>query len=73
MHHSSLRHWRCRWYCFDGGNSGTVEGAKVTASVVEHFRGKKLYSFKKKRRKGYRRKIGHRQELTKIQVDAITA
>ena len=50
-----------------------VEGAKVTASVVEHFRGKKLYSFKKKRRKGYRRKIGHRQELTKIQVDAITA
>ena len=45
----------------------------MTASVVEHFRGKKLYSFKKKRRKGYRRKIGHRQELTKIQVDAITA
>jgi large subunit ribosomal protein L21 len=51
----------------------TVEGAKVSASVVTHYRGKKIFSFKKKRRKGYRRKIGHRQELTKIQVDAISA
>jgi len=51
----------------------TVDGAKVTASVVENFRGKKIYSFKKKRRKGYRRKIGHRQELTKIKVEAISA
>ena len=50
-----------------------VEGAKVTASVVENLRGKKIYSFKKKRRKGYRRKIGHRQELTKIKVETITA
>ena len=50
-----------------------VEGAKVTASVVENLRGKKIYSFKKKRRKGYRRKIGHRQELTKIKVESITA
>jgi|TARA_B000000557_G_scaffold205686_1_gene171269 large subunit ribosomal protein L21 len=49
-----------------------VEGAKVTVSIVEHLRGKKIYSFKKKRRKGYRRKIGHRQELTKIQVEKIT-
>ena len=49
-----------------------VEGAKVTVSIVEHLRGKKIYSFKKKRRKGYRRKIGHRQELTKIQVETIT-
>ena len=50
-----------------------VNGAKVKASVVENLRGKKLYSFKKKRRKGYRRKIGHRQELTKIKVEAISA
>ena len=51
-----------------------VEGAKVVASVVdEHLRGKKIYSFKKKRRKGYRRKIGHRQELTRIKVETISA
>lgn len=50
-----------------------VEGAKVSVSVLEHFRGKKIYSFKKKRRKGYRRKIGHRQGLTKIKVESITA
>ncbi len=50
-----------------------VDGAKVKASVVENLRGDKIYSFKKKRRKGYRRKIGHRQELTKIKVEAINA
>ncbi len=50
-----------------------VDGAKVKTSVVENFRGKKIYSFKKKRRKGYRRKIGHRQGLTKIKVEEITA
>ena len=50
-----------------------VDGAKVKASVVENLRGKKIYSFKKKRRKGYRRKIGHRQELTKIKVEEISA
>jgi len=50
-----------------------VDGAKVKVSVVENLRGKKIYSFKKKRRKGYRRKIGHRQELTKIKVEEITA
>jgi large subunit ribosomal protein L21 len=50
-----------------------VAGSKVVASVVENLRGKKIYSFKKKRRKGYRRKIGHRQELTRIKVESITA
>ena len=39
----------------------------------EDLRGKKIYSFKKKRRKGYRRKIGHRQDLTKIKVEEISA
>lgn len=50
-----------------------VEGAKVKVSVVGDLRGKKIYSFKKKRRKGYRRKIGHRQDLTRIKVEEITA
>ncbi|MDF7808567.1 50S ribosomal protein L21 [Pontiellaceae bacterium B12219] len=50
-----------------------VDGAKVKVSIVENLRGKKIYSFKKKRRKGYRRKIGHRQELTKIKVEEISA
>jgi len=50
-----------------------VDGVKVKASVVEDLRGKKIYSFKKKRRKGYRRKIGHRQDLTKIKVEEISA
>ena len=50
-----------------------VAGAKVKVSVVENFRGDKIFSFKKKRRKGYRRKIGHRQGLTKIKVEEISA
>ena len=45
-----------------------LAGAKLTAKVVEHYRGKKLISFKKRRRKGYERKMGHRQELTKIEI-----
>jgi len=48
-----------------------VSGAKVTSTVLEHVRGPKLVSFKKKRRKGYSRKIGHRQELTVLKVDKI--
>ncbi len=46
----------------------TVAGAAVTAEVVEHLRGPKVISFKKKRRKGYKKKIGHRQELTRIKI-----
>lgn len=48
-----------------------IDGAKVTFMVVEHIRGKKVVSFKKKRRKGYSRKIGHRQELTVLKVETI--
>jgi len=48
-----------------------VEGAVVTAEVVEHYRGEKVVSFKKKRRKGYKKKIGHRQNLTKIRVVSV--
>ena len=50
-----------------------VENAKVTATVVENFRDKKIYAFKKKRRKGYRKKIGHRQGLTKLKIETISA
>ena len=49
----------------------TVESASVKAKVLDHFRGKKLINFKKKRRKGYKRKIGHRQSLTKIEITQI--
>ncbi|MCK5803397.1 MAG: 50S ribosomal protein L21 [Lentisphaeria bacterium] len=49
-----------------------VEGAKVELEVNEHFRGKKLIVFKMKRRKSYRRKNGHRQELTRVTVKDIT-
>jgi len=49
----------------------TVGGAAVLADVVEHKRGEKLIVWKLKRRKGYRRKAGHRQELTVVRVKEI--
>ena len=59
----------------DGANIkvGTpyVEGAAVTLEIVEHFRGPKLISFDKKRRKGYSRTVGHRQELTRATVKSL--
>jgi large subunit ribosomal protein L21 len=48
-----------------------VEGAKVTAKVLGHDRGDTLIVFKKKRRKTYRKKNGHRQYLTQIQIEEI--
>ena len=48
-----------------------VSGAKVTAKVLEHLKGDKVIVFKKKRRKGYRVKNGHRQYLTKIEIQKI--
>ena len=48
-----------------------VEGAKVSATILAHLRGDKVKVFKKKRRKGYRVKNGHRQQFTKIKIDAI--
>lgn len=51
----------------------TVAGAKVLADVVEHIRGDKKIAFKFKRRKGYHRTVGHRQELTVVKVKEITA
>ena len=49
-----------------------IEGASVKAEIVEHLRGEKLVIFKKKRRKNYRRKRGHRQELTNLKIQEIT-
>ncbi len=51
----------------------TVSGAKVKATVLSHLKGDKVIVFKKKRRKGYRKKNGHRQSFTKIQIEAINA
>ena len=54
-------------------NIGTpmVDGAKVSAKVLDNFRAKKIVVFKMKRRKGYRRTIGHRQNLTRVEITAI--
>src|SRR3989344_2156708 len=48
-----------------------VEGSKVTATVVEHLRGPKLIIFKKRSKKGYKKKLGHRQELTEIEIKEV--
>lgn len=50
-----------------------VEGVKVTGKVIKHFKGKKIVVFKRKRRKGYRLKQGHRQNYTQIQIEKIEA
>ena len=51
----------------------TVSGAQVTADVQAHFRGEKKLAFKMKRRKGYHKTIGHRQELTVVKIKEIKA
>lgn len=48
-----------------------VQGAKVVLTIIGHKRGKKVINFKKKRRKGYSRRVGHRQELTVASVKSI--
>ena len=50
-----------------------VKGATVDATVLEHLKGDKVIVFKKKRRKGYRKKNGHRQYLTSVKIDNIKA
>jgi large subunit ribosomal protein L21 len=61
-------------------NGGTVSvgqphvaGATVRAKVLSHLKDDKVIVFKKKRRKGYRKKNGHRQYLSQIQIESITA
>ena len=49
----------------------TLDGAKVKAEILRHGRDKKIIVFKRKRRKGYGRKQGHRQGFTEVRVDEI--
>ncbi|MFM8470345.1 MAG: 50S ribosomal protein L21 [Limisphaerales bacterium] len=53
--------------------SPTVASASVVADVVAHKRGEKVIAFKMKRRKGYHRTVGHRQELTVVKIKEIKA
>ena len=60
----------------DGGETvqvgtPTVDGASVKAEVIRHGRGDKIIVFKRKRRKGYRKKQGHRQNFTEIRVEEV--
>jgi large subunit ribosomal protein L21 len=50
----------------------TVDGATVKTTVVEHFKGRKIIVFKYKTRERYRRKQGHRQQYTRLQIDEIS-
>ncbi|MDZ4824397.1 MAG: 50S ribosomal protein L21 [Flavobacteriales bacterium] len=49
-----------------------IEGALVTASVVQHMKGDKIIIFKKKRRKGYQKKNGFRPYLTELKIETIS-
>ena len=65
-------------YLLDNGTQVTlgapaITGASVGAKVVKHLKGDKVIVFKKKRRKGYRVKNGHRQALTEILIESISA
>lgn len=64
-------------FCKNEGNtkigSPALKEAAVTADVVKHIRGVKTVAFKMKRRKGYHKKIGHRQELTVVKIKEIKA
>ena len=51
----------------------TVDGATVEAKVVKNGKAKKIYVFKMKRKKNYRRKKGHRQPYTKVEITKINA
>ena len=52
--------------------SPLLSNASISATVIEHGRGKKIRIFKKKRRKGYRRNNGHRQNYSLIKIDSIS-
>ncbi len=60
----------------DGDNitlgAPAIDGASVSAKVVKHLKGDKVIVFKKKRRKGYRKKNGHRQYLTQLHIEDIS-
>ena len=48
-----------------------VAGAKVSAKIISHTRGPKIIVFKKRRRKGFKRKQGHRQDQTELRIEGI--
>lgn len=50
-----------------------IPGATVSGEILKQFRGPKLIAFKMKKRKGYRKKKGHRQDLLQVKITAITA
>lgn len=50
-----------------------VDGAKIVCEVLAHVKGDKVIVFKKKRRKGYRKRNGHRQQFTQIMINEIIA
>jgi large subunit ribosomal protein L21 len=50
-----------------------VEGAKVVGEILSHLRGEKVIVFHKKRRKGYRKRNGHRQDFTEVLIKEIVA
>ena len=50
-----------------------LDGAAVSATVIEQFRGGKVLIFKKKRRKNFRKTQGHRQNLTRVRIESISA
>ena len=58
----------------DGVQVGTpvIEGATVTAEVLSHGKDRKIIVFKRKRRKGYRKKQGHRQKYTEVRIDQVS-
>lgn len=63
---------------FNDGKTATVgsplvSGAGVTATVIKHYREDKIIVFKKKRRQNYRRRNGHRQDMTLIQITGLNA
>lgn len=63
-----------RLYADDNGvlvGAPSVSSAKVTATVLEHMKDEKILVFHKKRRKGYRKLNGHRQQLTRIEIESI--
>jgi large subunit ribosomal protein L21 len=49
-----------------------VDGSKITGKILEHARGDKVIVFKKKRRKGFQKETGHRQDFSKILIENIT-
>ena len=59
----------------DGVKFGSpyIDGASVSVKILENKRGKKVVIIKKKRRKGYQRKQGHRQELSVVKVESVKA